>query len=89
MPLSFYFNENIGVGNELLTHSIPIGVKKEYRLNKTTELNHYDVRFFVYRNPKDVNNYHRLTHCSFTTNKRISELFLYNDKDDVPPNKKI
>lgn len=70
IPLSFYYKENVRVANEQLTYSIPI-LSGEDEYGDTSK---YEVRFFVYRNKKDTNNYHRLTQCSFICNKTIEEL---------------
>jgi len=61
IPLEYYFIENVRVGNEKLIYEVPINsdvIDKD-------ELNFFDVRFFVFRDRKDLNSYHRSVACSF------------------------
>jgi hypothetical protein len=61
IPLKYYFQENVRVGNEKLIYEVPI----KSRRNTNNELNFFDVRFFVFRDRKDLNTYHRSVACSF------------------------
>jgi hypothetical protein len=72
IPLTFYFKENIGVGNEHLTYSLTIKFCK----NRLSSFKYnYEIRFFVYRDPNDSYNYHRLTQCIFSSNETLKDLF--------------
>lgn len=68
IPLPYYFSENVRVGNESLSYD---------KLIKVDEGNkEFEVRFFVYRNSKDVNNLHRCV-CSSFKGDSIHELEQY------------
>ncbi len=61
IPLKYYYEENVRVGNEKLIYEVPI------KSNNNTEdnLNFFDVRFFVFRGQEEINSYHRSVVCSF------------------------
>lgn len=61
IPLKYYFKENIRVGNEKLIYEVPIKSKR----NTNNDMNFFDVRFFMFRERKDLNSYHRSVACSF------------------------
>ena len=61
IPLEYYFIENVRVGNEKLIYEVPINSDV---INKD-DMNFFDVRFFVFRDRKELNSYHRSVACSF------------------------
>jgi len=71
IQLPYYYNENIKVDNEDLSYSI--GTILEKHPNRSQEI--YEVRFFVYRDPKDTNPYHRIVQTTFSAEQSIRELF--------------
>lgn len=75
IQLPYYFSENIKVGNEHLSYSI--GLVNKIRNNIDSQI--FEVRFFVFRDPKDSNPYHRSVQTIFNTNLTLNKLF--NDCD--------
>lgn len=71
IQLPYYYNENIKVDNEDLSYSLGTILKKYP--NSRQEV--YEVRFFVYRNPKDRNPYHRIVQTTFSAEQSVRELF--------------
>jgi hypothetical protein len=69
IPLSYYSNENIQVGNESLVFELLINCAC-----KAETLSNYNVRFFVFRPKKDSNNYHRSVSAVFKA-KSIESAF--------------
>jgi ABC-type nickel/cobalt efflux system permease component RcnA len=61
IPLKYFYEENVWVGNEKLIYEVPIKSKDITH----DHLNFFDVRFFVFRERKDLKSYHRSVACSF------------------------
>lgn len=66
IPLPYYFEENVQVGNEKLIYEIPL-----VAIGANGNINFFDVRFFVFRNTKDLNQYHRSLSSSFGINGNL------------------
>lgn len=71
IQLPYYYSENVKVGNEDLSYSIGLHANT----NTSDSLQIYEVRFFVFRNPKDTNPYHRSVQTTFSLNSKLDLLF--------------
>lgn len=71
IQLPYYYGENVKVGNEDLSYSIGLHANT----NTSDSLQIYEVRFFVFRNPKDTNPYHRSVQTTFSLNSKLELLF--------------
>jgi hypothetical protein len=70
IQLPYYFSENVKVGNEDLSFSI--GSVDKSRITIDSQI--YEVRFFVFRDPKDPNPYHRSVQTVFSSNLTLNLL---------------
>jgi hypothetical protein len=68
-PLGYYYNENIRVGNEKLSFEKYLFLDN----NSNENISEYEVRFFIYRNKNEVNNYHRSVCSSFVGKSILTE----------------
>ena len=63
-PLYYYTSENVRVGNEVLTYSIPVEkLFENIKINNLDEF--YEVKFYVYRQKNKINSYHRVVQTVF------------------------
>lgn len=77
IPITYYFEENINVGNEKLLFELMI----DSDLN-AQNTNNYNVRFFVFRPKSDSNSYHRSVSAVFKSQNltiSFSDIFINND----------
>jgi hypothetical protein len=71
IQLPYYYSENVKVGNEDLSFSL--GSVFKNKINEQSQI--YEVRFFVFRNPKDTNPYHRSVQTVFSSEIKLNKLF--------------
>jgi hypothetical protein len=86
IQLPYYYSENIKVGNEDLSYSL--GTIQQRLPGNRKKI--YEVRFFVYRDPKDVNPYHRIVQTCFISESKLDYLFidLLEARDEMLKNDK-
>jgi hypothetical protein len=81
IPITYYFEENINVGNEKLLFEFLI----DSDLNGQNT-NNYNVRFFVFRPKSDSNSYHRSVSAVFKAQNltmSFSDLFIKMEKSKI------
>jgi len=71
IQLPYYYSENVKVGNEDLSFS----VGSVFKSQNSEQSEVYEVRFFVFRNPKDNNPYHRSVQTVFSSDIKLNKLF--------------
>jgi hypothetical protein len=72
IQLPYYYSENIKVGNKYLSYSL--GTIHQRLLSNREKI--YEVRFFVYRDTKDVNPLHRIVQTCFVSESKLNSLFI-------------